>query len=1031
MKKFESLDKRKISEVEKDLLKYWEEHNIFEKSIENRSKDNNFVFYDGPATANGMPGLHHMLPKVLKDTFGKYQTMKGHRVLRKVGWDTHGLPVELQVEKQLGFKSKNDIEKYGIEPFNQKCRESVWENEAAFTRLTKEMGQFIDLEHPYVTYDNNYIETEWWILKKFFDENLFYEGYKILPYCPRCGTGLASHEVAQGYKDVTVNTVTVPFKLKDEDCYFLVWTTTPWTLMANVALCVNPNEEYIKAESMGYKFIVAKKLANKVLGDEFKVLETYTGRDLEHKEYEQLLPFITVNKKAFFVTCDTYVTMEDGTGIVHIAPAFGADDYEVGKYYNLPVVNPVGEDGKYLEGPWQGKFVMDPELELEIIKYLKENDKLFKKEKLVHNYPHCWRCDTPLLYYSKPSWYIKTTAFKDKIIENNNTVNWHPAYVGEKRFDNWLENMNDWAVSRSRYWGTPLPLWRCECGYDHMIGSRKELVDMAIEEIDESIELHRPYVDDVHLKCPKCGKAMTRVVDVIDCWFDSGAMPFAQYHYPFENKELFEEQYPADFISEGIDQTRGWFYVLLVIGTFVTGKSPYKNVLVNDLLLDKYGKKMHKSRGNAINPFELIEKYGADTIRWYLPYVSPVWTPIKFDEEGLKEVYSKFISTLKNTYSFFEMYANADSIDPRTYDVLYEDRDITDKWLLSKLNKLIKDVTNAYDEYDLTRVVRNVTNFINEDLSNWYIRGNRRRFWESELTLDKKAVYLTTYEVLLSLSKLIAPLTPYIAEEMYQKLTGLESVHLEDFPVYNEKLIDEKIEEKMDLVRDICSLGRFAREEAKIKVRQPINELILAYDNKHLVETLEDTIKEELNVKNILYIEDMTRYMDYIIKPNFKEVGRVLGPKIKVFQEELTKLNNEQIEAIKNGSIFMDLDGEKIEVNSSMVDITVKVKEGYCSSNNGKTFVILNTELTEELITEGIARELIRKIQSLRKEADLVITDHIKVYYNGDTQIDKAIEIHYEFITGETLANSIEKDETLTDSYDINEIETCLSIKKD
>ena len=564
-----------------------------------------------------------------------------------------------------------------------------------------------------------------------------------------------------------------------------------------------------------------------------------------------------------------------------------------------------------------------------------------------------------------------------------------------------------------------------------MIGSRKELVEMAIEEIDESIDLHRPYVDDVHLKCPKCGKPMTRVVDVIDCWFDSGAMPFAQYHYPFENKELFEEQYPADFISEGIDQTRGWFYVLLVIGTFITGKSPYKNVLVNDLLLDKYGKKMHKSRGNAINPFELIGKYGADTIRWYLPYVSPVWTPIKFDEEGLKEVYSKFISTLKNTYSFFEMYANADSIDPRTYEVEYEERDITDKWLLSKLNKLIKEVTNAYDEYDLTRVVRSVTNFINEDLSNWYIRGNRRRFWESELSLDKKAVYLTTYEVLLTLSKIIAPLTPYIAEEMYQKLTGLESVHLEEFPVYDEKLIDEKVEEKMDLVRDICSLGRFAREEAKIKVRQPISELILAYDNKHLVETLEDTIKEELNIKNILYIEDMTKYMDYIIKPNFKEVGKVLGSKIKVFQTELAKLNNEQIEAIKNGSLVMDLDGEKVEVNASMVDITVKVKEGYCSSNNGKTFVILNTELTEELVIEGIARELIRKIQSLRKEADLVITDHIKVYYNGNEKIDKAIEIHYEFISGETLANSITKDELLTEGCDINDIETYLSIQKD
>ena len=1030
MEKFKELDKRKISEVEHDISAYWEENKIFEKTIENRSKDNNFVFYDGPATANGMPGLHHMLPKVLKDSFGKYQTMKGHRVLRKVGWDTHGLPVELQVEKQLGFKSKTDIEDYGILPFNQKCRESVWENEAAFTRLTKEMGQFIDLEHPYVTYDNNYIETEWWILKKFFDENLFYEGYKILPYCPRCGTGLASHEVAQGYKDISVNTVTVPFKLKNEDCYFLVWTTTPWTLIANVGLCVNPNEEYIKAESMGYKFIVAKALSHKILGDEFKVLETYKGKDLEHLEYEQLLPFIKPNKKAFFVTCDNYVTMEDGTGIVHIAPAFGQDDYEVGKKYDLPVVNPVGEDGKYTEGPWVGRFVMDPELEIEIIKYLKDNDKLFKKEKLVHNYPHCWRCDTPLLYYSKPSWYIKTTAFKDKIIAENNKVNWHPSYVGEKRFGNWLENMNDWAVSRSRYWGTPLPLWRCECGYDHMVGSRAELVEMSVEDIDESIDLHRPYVDDVHLKCPKCGKNMTRVKDVIDCWFDSGSMPFAQYHYPFENKELFEEQFPADFISEGIDQTRGWFYVLLVIGTFVMGTSPYKNVLVNDLLLDKYGKKMHKSKGNAINPFDLIEKYGADTIRWYLPYVSPVWTPIKFDEEGLKEVYSKFISTLKNTYSFFQMYANADEVDPRTYSVDYNDRDITDKWLLSKLNKLVRNTTTYYDEYDLTRVVRDITNFINEDLSNWYIRGNRRRFWESELTVSKKAVYLTTYEVLLTLSKIIAPLSPFISEEIYMKLTGKESVHLEDYPVCDESLINEEIEEKMDLTRDICSLGRFAREEAKIKVRQPISELILSHENKDLICTLEDMIKEELNVKNILYIEDMTKYMDYIIKPNFREVGKTLGPKIKLFQEALTKLTTKEIEQIKNGSISIELDGEPFEVDSTKVEISVKVKEGYCSSNNGTTFVILNTELTDELITEGIARELIRTIQNLRKEADLVITDHIKVYYSGNEKIDRAIEIHNEFIKGETLANNIIKDNNINEKYDINDIETYIKIEK-
>ena len=625
-----------------------------------------------------MPGLHHMVGKFLKDSFCKYKNMQGYKVLRKVGWDTHGLPVEVQVEKKLGFNGKNDIEKYGIKEFNEECRKAVWENEKAFCDLTNKMGQFIDLDNRYITYDNNYIETEWWILKKFFDERLFYEGSKILPYCPRCGTGLASHEVAQGYKEVSVDTVIVPMKKKDEDVYFLVWTTTPWTLISNVALCVNPDENYILAKSMDYKFIVAEKLAKNILGEDYEVLETYKGKDLEYTEYEQLIPEITVDKKAFFVTCDDYVTMEDGTGIVHIAPAFGQDDANVGKKYNLPYVNPVGEDGKYTCGPWKGMFVFDADLE--VIKYLKANDKLYKKQKIVHNYPHCWRCKSPLIYYSKPSFYLEVTKIKDKIIEENNKVNWHPAFVGEKRFGNWLENMNDWAISRSRYWGTPLPLWRCSCGYDEMIGSRKELVEKSIEKIDESIELHRPFVDDVHIKCPKCGNTMSRVKDVIDCWFDSGSMPFAQYHYPFENKELFESQFPADFIAEGIDQTRGWFYSLLVISTFVKGISPYKNVLVNELLLDKNGQKMHKSRGNAIEPFSIMKKYGADTVRWYLPYVSPVWTPLKFDEEGLKEVYSKFFNPLKNTYNFFALYANTDEINIDECNVSYNDLEEIDKW---------------------------------------------------------------------------------------------------------------------------------------------------------------------------------------------------------------------------------------------------------------------------------------------------------------------------------------------------------------
>jgi len=1029
MEKFKSLSKENTYEVEQKILKEWQNVNILEKTIENRKNCKNFVFYDGPATANGMPGLHHMMAKFLKDSFCKYKTMQGYRVLRKVGWDTHGLPVELQVEKELGFTGKKDIEKYGIKEFNQKCKESVWKNESAFSDLTNKMGQFIDLEHPYVTYDNKYIETEWWILKKFFDEGLFYEGHKILPYCPRCGTGLASHEVAQGYKEDSVNTVIVPMKKKDEDVYFLVWTTTPWTLIANVALCVNPSEEYIKVESQGYKFILASKLADKVLGEDYKIIEKYMGSDLEYMEYEQLIPEIKVEGKAFYVTNDTYVTMEDGTGIVHIAPAFGEDDSRVGMKYKLPYVNPVGEDGKYLVGPWKDMLVFDADIE--VIKYLKSNDKLFKKIKMVHNYPHCWRCDTPLIYYSKPSFYLEVTKLKDDIIKNNKTVNWHPAYVGEKRFANWLENLNDWAISRNRYWGTPLPLWRCSCGHDEMIGSRAELKEKALCDIDcETIDLHRPYVDEIKIKCSECGKEMSRVTDVIDCWFDSGSMPYAQYHYPFENKELFESQFPADFISEGVDQTRGWFYTLMILGTFVMGKSPYKNVLVNDLLLDKFGKKMSKSKGNIVSPFKTIETYGADTIRFYLPYTSPVWTPIKFDEEGLKEIYSKYINTFKNTYSFFEMYANADNIDPREYNIDVEKRDITDKWLISKLNKLIKKVTSAYEEYDLTKVTKAIIVFLNDDLSNWYIRSNRRRFWESELTESKKAVYLTTYEVLLTLTKLTAPITPYISEEIYKCLTNKESVHLEDFPKYDDSLINESIEKQMDLIRDICSLGRFAREEAKIKVRQPISELILDSNDEKTIGNLQVIIKEELNVKNIIFIKDMDKYMEYIVKPNFREVGKLFGPKVNMFAETLKKLSHDEISKLKNEEIEIVFDGSTIKVVPNMVDINVKVKEGYCSSNNGKTFVILNTELTDELILEGIARELIRKIQSMRKEMDLVITDRINVYYNGPEKLEETLLKYSDFIKNETLTRLITKDENLKECFDINDINVYLKIEK-
>ena len=1027
---FKELDKREVNLVEQSILEEWKKQDILNKTIANRTGKENWVFYDGPATANGMPGLHHMVAKFLKDTFCKYQTMKGKRVLRKVGWDTHGLPVEVNVEKKLGFSGKQDIEKYGIEPFNKLCRETVWENETAFRKLTDEMGQFIDLDNRYITYDNDYIETEWWILKKFFDEGLFYEGVKILPWCPRCGTGLASHEVAQGYKEITANTVVVPFKLKEEDAYFLVWTTTPWTLISNVALCVNPNEEYVKVESKGYKFILAKALVNNVLGEEYEVLETYKGKDLEYKEYEQLIPSLDVPGKAFFVTCDEYVTMTDGTGIVHIAPAFGEDDAKVGKNYKLPYVNPVGEDAVYTEGLWKGMNIFDADLE--VVKWLAENDKLFKKQKMVHEYPHCWRCDSPLVYYSRPSYYLEVTKLKDKIIDENNKVNWYPAFVGEKRFGNWLENMNDWALSRNRYWGTPLPLWKCECGHTEMIGSREELSEKAVEAVDpKTIDLHKPYVDDIHLKCPKCGKEMTRTPEVIDCWFDSGSMPFAQYHYPFENKELWEEQYPADFIAEGIDQTRGWFYALLVIGVFVTGKSPYKNVLVNELLLDKNGQKMHKSKGNAVEPFTIMHKYGADTVRWYLPYVSPTWTPIKFDEEGLKEVHSKFFNPLKNTYSFFQMYANTDNINIEECNVSVENREEIDKWLLSKYNKLVKVVTDAYDKFDLNIVVKEVTNFVSEDLSNWYIRRNRDRFWSSELDNSKKSVYITTYEVLTGLCKLCAPVIPFTTEEIYKDLTKEESVHLADFPESNEALIDEKLEEKMDLVRNLISLGRNVREENKVKVRQPISEVVLDGKNKEILKDLVDLVKEELNVKEVVFENDLSKYMNYFVKPNFKEVGKVFGANIKEFATKLETLSTEDILKLENGeTISMEVAGTNYEVNKDMVDIRISSKEGFNVGSENNNFVILNTTLTEDLILEGLARECVSKVQQLRKSADFNIVDRINLYYSGDADFDKCILKFDSYIKDETLALSITKDDSLTDVFDLNGHDVKLKVEK-
>ena len=1030
MKNFKELDKRNVDEVEESILESWGSVNeMYNKQVELRKNDETFVFYDGPAFANGFPGLHHMVSKNLKDTITKYHVMNGKKVIRKIGWDTHGLPIENHVEKKLGISSKKEIEKLGVEKFNQECRNSVRANEDAFTRLTSKMGQFFDVEHPYLTYKNDYIETEWWILSEMYKKGMFYEGTRVVPYCPHCGTGLATHEVAQNYQTDTAITVYVPFKKKDEDIYFLVWTTTPWTLIANVALCVNPDEEYSLVESKGTKFILASSLVEKVLGEEVNVLKTYKGKELEYTEYDQLIPSLEVDKKGFYITCDNYVTMEDGTGIVHIAPAFGEDDANVGKKYDLPYLNPVGLDGIYKEGLWQGKNVFD--VNEEVVNYLKENGKLFKKQKLAHEYPHCWRCDTPLLYYSMPSYYISVSKMTDDLVKSNNEVNWYPAYVGEKRFANWLMNARDWNVSRSRYWGSPIPYWKCECGHATMIGSIKELKEKAIEEIPEDFDLHKPYIDNVHLTCPECGKTMTRIPDVLDCWFDSGSMPFAQYHYPFENTELFESQFPADFICEGIDQTRGWFYTLMVISTFVKGCSPFKNVLVNDLLLDSEGKKMSKSRGNIVEPFTTIKEYGADTVRFYLPYVSPVWTPLKFDIAGLKEVYSKFFNPLKNTYSFFAMYANIDEIDTDMCAIEYQDREEIDKWLLSKYNKLVKDVRNGFDEYDLNKVVHYLTNFVSDDLSNWYIRRNRSRFWASELDNSKKSVYLTTYEVLVGLSKLIAPITPYISEELYRNLTNEESVHLADYPVCNESLINEEIENRMDLVRDLISTGRYVREEAKIKVRQPLQEALLDIKDKDVIGDLTDLIKEELNVKEVIYVSDLTKYMDLTVKPNFKEVGKVFGKNIKDFQEKLTNLTTDDINTLNSGnSIKMTIDNTEYEVNKDMVDIRISSKEGFNVGTINNKFIILNTELSKELLDEGLARETISKIQQLRKSYNFDIMDRIKVYYHATDEYTNSINKHLEFIKKETLATEFISDNSLELDTNINDYQVGFKLER-
>ena len=1031
MKQFKELDKSEVKKVEESRVESWKKMDLLNKTIKNREGKEFFNFYDGPAYANGFPGVHHLLAKILKDAICKYKTMQGYKVDRKVGWDTHGLPTEVAVEKLLGFTGKTDIEKYGVEKFCEECKKNVRLNEKEFVRLTDRMGQLIDTDNAYITFKNEYIESEWWSLKKFFDAGLVYHSHKILPYCPRCGTELSTHEVSDNYKEVDVNSVIIPFKIKDKDEYFLAWTTTAWTLMANLALCVNPNEEYIKVDSKGYKFILGKKLADSVLGEGYTVLETYKGTDLEGIEYEQLMPYVEVEKdeKAFVVTCDEYVTMEDGTGIVHIAPAYGADDARVCEKYGITFKNPVDLEGKYTCGPWKGRLVTDPELESEIIAYLKENDKLFKKIKISHNYPHCWRCKSPLIYMAKPAWYIRVTEIRDKIVEANKSVNWYPDFIGEKRFANWLENAQDWGISRSRYWGCPIPLWTCECGHKEMIGSIDELVEKSIEKIDHNIDLHKPHVDNVHIKCPDCGKTMSRISDVIDVWYDSGCVPFAQYHYPFENKEYFESHYPA-FIAEGLDQTRGWFYTLIVVNTFLFGKSPFNNVLVNDLLLDKYGQKMHKSRGNAVEPFSIMDKYGADATRWYMVHVSPVWTPLKFDEDGVKEVNSKFFSTLKNTYTFFEMYANADNLDPREFKIKYKDLEDIDKWLLSKYNSLVKNVTDAYNEYDLNKVAHFVQDFVCDDLSNWYIRRNRRRFWQSELDDSKKAVYKTTYDVLVGICKLIAPIVPFVSDEIYTKLTDEESVHLSDFPVYDKKLIDKSLEEKMDLVIELISYTRNIREEAKIKVRQPISEVIFESKYKEIIGDFDSLFKEELNVKNVVWADNMNEYLTVTFKPNFKTVGKVLGSAIKEFTEYLKNVSDEDQAKIDAGTLKLKLDNKEYTIDNTYVLKDVSAKEGYSAVMINYKKVVINTTLTQELIDEGIAREIVSKVQNLRKTSGFDIADRIEMTYSAPDEVKNALENFRDYIMDEVLAVKLEEDSSASEELKINEYDMKVSIKQ-
>ena len=1009
-------------EREQKIEKFWADNMIFEKSIELRQHSPEFTFYDGPPTANGKPHIGHVLTRVIKDMIPRYKTMKGYKVPRKAGWDTHGLPVELEVEKMLGLDGKDQIEAYGMEPFIQHCKDSVWKYKGMWEEFSDAVGFWADMEHPYVTYDNNYIESEWWALKQIWDKKLLYKGYKIVPYCPRCGTPLSSHEVAQGYKDVKERSAIARFKVKGEDAYILAWTTTPWTLPSNVALCVNPDETYIKVKMKeeDYVYYLAQALADTVLGEgTYDILETYKGTDLEYKEYEALYP-VETKKKAYYVVCDSYVTMTDGTGVVHIAPAFGEDDSKVGRKYDLPFLQMVDENGMMTkETKWAGhSCIKRVDLEgengvsPEVIKDLKERGLLFSAPNFEHSYPHCWRCDTPLIYYARESWFIKMTAVKDDLIRNNNTVNWIPESIGKGRFGNWLENIQDWGISRNRYWGTPLNVWECECGCQHAIGSIAELKSMS-DNCPDDIELHRPFIDAVTIKCPECGKEMHRVPEVIDCWFDSGSMPFAQHHYPFENEKLFKEQYPADFISEAVDQTRGWFYSLMAISTLLFNQSPFRNVIVLGHVQDENGQKMSKSKGNAVDPMEALREYGADAIRWYFYSNSAPWLPNRFHKKAVLEGRSKFMGTLYNTYAFYVLYAEIDQFDPMKYTLDYGKLSVMDKWLLSKLNTTVKAVDANLAAYKIPETAKVLQEFV-DDMSNWYVRRSRERFWAKGMEQDKINAYMTLYTALVTICKAAAPMIPFMTEEIYRNIVvnvdknAPESIHFCDFPEVNEEWIDTKLEEDMDHVLQIVVQGRACRNTANIKNRQPIGKMYVkaAFE---LSDFYKDIIADELNVKEVVFTDDVSAFTSYSFKPQLRTVGPKYGKKLNAIRQYLGSVDgNAAMNELKTtGKLTFDADGDQVELLEEDLLIDAAQMPGYVSDTEYETTVVLDTNLTPELVEEGFVREIISKIQTMRKEAGFEVMDHIRVYFAQNDKIKALVDSNNAEIKDEVLANEI------------------------